>query len=151
MRNRLHLIKLCVGADTIEDLAKWQATKTSKRKGPGLVDRRPCHVTRMFPRRAEEILAGGSLFWVIKGAVLVRQRILALESVTGEDGHRRCAIVLDPDLVRTVPLTRGPFQGWRYLTTKDAPPDLSERPGGEEMLPPDLGRALSELGVLPAG
>lgn len=134
----LHLIKLCVGADSVEDLADWQ-----RRRFPG---GRPRHVTRMRPRREAEVLAGGSLYWVIRGITLVRQRILALEAV--EDGEvRRCALALDPALVRVEPRPRAPFQGWRYLEAKDAPPDLPEAAAAEPALPPRLQHALAEMGV----
>lgn len=139
----LHLIKLCVGADCIEDLADWQAS--GRGDGP---DGLPRHVTRMWPKRAEDLLAGGSLYWVIKGVVLVRQRILRLDEVDRGDGIARCGIVLDRELVRTEPLPRRPFQGWRYLPGKDAPRDLPKHRLNEDAnLPPRLMAALSEIGV----
>jgi hypothetical protein len=143
----LHLVKLCVGADTVEDLAEWQAGRIAERAGAGL-DPRPRHVTRMWPRREDALLAGGSLFWVIRGLILVRQRIDALERVTGEDGITRCSIVLDPRLVRVEARPRGPFQGWRYLQAADAPPDLAAGETGETALPRDLQAALADLGVI---
>lgn len=138
----LHLIKLCVGADTVEDLTDWQ--QTARAKGP---DGLPLHVTRMWPKRGAEVLDGGSLYWVFRGAVLARQRILRFDPVTGEDGIARCAIVLDPAVVRTEPQPRRPFQGWRYLDPKDAPADLAGAGTGEE-LPLALRRELTELGLL---
>lgn len=144
---RLHLIKLCVGAERIEDLVRWQNTPRAQRDPKG-GDRRPVHVTRMWPRRAEELLDGGSLYWVVSGTVCVRQRILGLERVTDGEGVRRCAIVFDPALVRTEARPRKPFQGWRYLAAEDAPPDLtvSGASGGTE-LPEELERALGVLGL----
>ncbi len=144
----LHLVKLCVGTDTLEELRAWQSGRAAERLAKGL-DPRPRHVTRMWPRRADEVLAGGALYWVIRGAIQVRQRILDLEEVRGEDGIRRCAIVLDPALVATALRPRRPFQGWRYLKPEDAPPDLSTAPGDEPDLPPGLREALSRYGVLP--
>ena len=84
----LNLVKLCVGEASIEDLAGWQARRMAERRAAGL-DPRPRHVTRMWPRRAEEILGGGSLYWVIQGYVAVRQVIEAFDEVRGEDGIRR--------------------------------------------------------------
>jgi hypothetical protein len=148
--NALHLVKLCVGADSIEDLEEWQALVCSRRREAGL-DPNPRHVTRMWPRRQAELLPGGSLYWVIRGLILVRQPIIALEEVTGEDGIVRCGIVLDQSLHRTEARPRGPFQGWRYLSGTDAPRDLTGAAahGGmaEGDLPADLQQALSELGV----
>lgn len=147
-RPALHLIKLCVGTESIEDLRQWQSGRAAERLAEGL-DPRPRHVTRMWPRRAAELKAGGSLYWVIRGLIQVRQRIADLEEVTGEDGVRRCAIVLEPALIPTALRPRRPFQGWRYLAAADAPPDLGGAAGQEPGLPPGLREALSEFGVLP--
>jgi hypothetical protein len=98
----------------------------------------------MWPRREAEIL-DGSLYWVIKGRVLARQRLLGLEPRLGTDGIERCALRLDPEVVRTLPQPRRPFQGWRYLRPEDAPPDLATIPS---TLPPELVAELAEIGVL---
>ncbi|MEO1949061.1 DUF1489 domain-containing protein [Thioclava sp.] len=135
----VNLIKLCVGAEKVEDLIAWQASRYGK--GPAM------HVTRMWPKRADEILNGGSLYWVFKGAVLARQRILELSEVMGADGIARCAIVLDREVVRTEALSRRPFQGWRYLSPEDAPRDLPKGRDREEALPRELAVALSEIGL----
>lgn len=135
----LHILKLCVGAEKVEDLLDWQAAHFGA--GPAR------HVTRMWPKRAEEVLAGGSLYWVFKGVVLARQRILELQPVTGADGIARCALVLDREVVRTEALPRRPFQGWRYFTAAEAPRDL---PGGRDpdaALPRELQAALAEIGL----
>jgi hypothetical protein len=139
----VNLVKLCVGAETIEDLAAWQASRRAQ--GP---DGRPRHVTRMWPKREAELLAGGSLYWVIKGAILVRQRIVALDEAVGADGVLRCALVLDPELNRTRAVPKKPFQGWRYLAPGDAPPDLPAGRAADQALPPRLEAALAEIGVL---
>ncbi|WP_439634445.1 DUF1489 family protein [Glycocaulis sp.] len=136
----LHLIKLCVGADTIEDLESWRA-----KIAPG--DKPMYHVTRMSPKRGEELLDGGSLYWVIKRVLQVRQRIIGLEEVTGSDGISRCCIWLDREIIRTAPRPKKPFQGWRYLTAADAPPDLSSPASGGEDLPDDLRAKLIEMGA----
>jgi hypothetical protein len=139
----VNLIKLSVGTESVEGLADWHATKRAQTAG-GL----PRHVTRMWPKRETEILNGGSIFWVIKGEVLCRQKVLRLDEVFGSDGIRRCAIVLEPELTRVAPALRRPFQGWRYLEMADAPPDLRKGQEGDAALPSELNRALAEIGVL---
>ncbi|NBB99134.1 MAG: DUF1489 family protein, partial [Alphaproteobacteria bacterium] len=139
---KLHLIKICVGAQTVDDLLEWQ--RHPRAKGP---DGLPRHVTRMWPKRAAELLEGGSLYWVFKGAILARQRILRLDEVTGGDGITRCGIVLDPEVVRTTAATRRPFQGWRYLQPQDTPTDLPKARAGDDSLPPDLDAMLAEIGL----
>ncbi|MBM1634707.1 DUF1489 domain-containing protein [Sulfitobacter mediterraneus] len=143
MTSTVHLIKLSVGTESVDGLAEWHATKRAQ-----TADGLPRHVTRMWPKREAEILNGGSIFWVIKGAIQCRQRILRLDEQIGSDGIRRCAIVLEPKLVRTQSSLRRPFQGWRYLAPDDAPPDLPEGRENEEALPVELNQALAEIGVL---
>lgn len=138
----LNIIKLCVGADSIEDLVDWQ-TAQAHRWAPGTTE----HVTRMWPKREAEVLDGGSLYWVIKGVVLCRQAILRLEERQGGDGIRRCALILDTEVVRTAPSPRRAFQGWRYLPVAESPPDLPKGREREEALPDDLARALAEMGL----
>lgn len=140
---RVNLVKLSVGSENIESLATWQATKRAQ-----TADGLPRHVTRMWPRRQAEVLNGGSIYWVIKGVIQCRQRILRLDEYLGQDGITRCAIVLDPDLIRTQNSLKRPFQGWRYLPASDAPPDLPKGRATEEPLPVELNRALAEIGVL---
>ena len=147
MTPRLHLIKLSVGSDSIESLSTWQQSRSAERAARGL-DPRPRHITRMWPRREDELLQGGSIYWVVAGIVLVRQRIETLEEVIGEDGIRRCAIVLDPELIRVDPRRKKPFQGWRYLAPQDAPPDLDAKGMEEADLPLDLREALTTFGVI---
>ncbi len=137
-----HLIKLSVGSESVEGLAEWQ--KTARLRWP---DKQPRHVTRMWPRRADEVLNGGSIYWVIKGVILCRQRILDLDEVIGEDGIRRCGIVLDKPLIRVEATPKRAFQGWRYLPPSDAPSDLGAARAQEDALPPDLQSALAEIGV----
>ena len=142
MKHALNLQKLSVGTESVEDLAAWQASRAAQ-----TADGLPRHVTRMWPKRDAEVLTG-SIYWVIKGVILCRQRILRLDAHEGADGIRRCAIVLDPMLVRTAPVPRRPFQGWRYLKPGDAPPDLPEGRQTEEALPPKLAAELAAIGVL---
>jgi len=137
-----HLIKLSVGSESVEGLVEWQ--ETARLRWP---DKQPRHVTRMWPRRADEVLNGGSIYWVIKGVILCRQRILDLDEVIGEDGIRRCGIVLDKPLIRVEATPKRAFQGWRYLPPSDAPSDLGAARAQEDALPPDLQSALAEIGV----
>lgn len=143
MPEPLNLIKLSVGTEGVEDLLAWQSS--GRAKGP---DGLPRHITRMWPKREAEILDGGSIYWVIKGVLQCRQRILRLDEVIGGDGIRRCAIVLDPELIRTTQALKKPFQGWRYLPAKDAPSDLGKGRANEDALPSSLSAALADLGVL---
>lgn len=138
----VHILKLCVGAESVEDLLDWQQSQRHRWPAGTAV-----HVTRMWPKRADEVTNGGSLYWVIKGVVLARQRILRLEETIGADGIRRCALVLDTDVVRTEAAPRRPFQGWRYLAPADAPRDLPKGRAREEKLPDDLARALADIGL----
>lgn len=136
----VHLIKLCVGADSVDDLQAWVDRRVAERRrsGEALLSH---HDTRMWPKRADEVLDGGSLYWVIRGAVQARQRILALEELQDGGGRTMCRLGLDPQLVRTEPRARRPFQGWRYLTVDDAPPDLRTDGSG---LSPELVAALKD-------
>ena len=141
----LHIVKLCVGAESFEDLAEWQIGQIKRAKIEKRKITAPVCGTRMWPKRADEVLAGGSLYWVIKGVVVVRQRIIAIDDVTDDHGER-CGLYLDAHLQRTFPQPRRAFQGWRYLDPKDAPADLSEAQGGAD-LPEHLRRQLVELGA----
>ena len=138
-----NLIKLSVGSESVEGLADWQSL-TQAQGADGL----PRHITRMWPKREAEILNGGSIYWVIKGVILCRQRVLRFDEVIGGDGIRRCAIVLEPELHRTVQATKRPFQGWRYLKPEDSPADLPKGHAHEDALPPELAGALADIGVL---
>jgi len=140
-----HLVKLCVGVDSVEHLEALRADRRTQRRAVGIRDN-PVHVTRMTPRRSAEVLRGGSLFWVIKGSILVRSPILALESVTGEDGIKRCRMVFDHPLVPTEIQPRRPFQGWRYLSEEDAPRDLDPTMA-DKGLPRELEAELRKLGA----
>lgn len=141
--SHVNLVKLCVGVDSVDDLRLYHSQNPSKRRDHGRY-----HITRMWPKRAEEILNGGSLYWVIKGQIQCRQRITKLEEVTGSDGIRRCRIVLDPDIIMTQTAPRRAFQGWRYLTAQDAPSDLTQARLGEDDLPDDMSVELAAIGVI---
>ena len=135
----LHLVKLCVGVGEISELADWQKQRRRDKK-------RVYHVTRMRPRRSAELLDGGSLYWVIRGLILVRQRIVAIEPVVDDDAIERCKLVFDPVLVTVAPRPRRPFQGWRYLEADEAPADI--RGTSDDGLPAKLRAELAALGLL---
>jgi hypothetical protein len=132
----LHMIKLCVGADTVENLLEWRR---------GYMVGQPWVLrTRQTPKRAAEMIDGGSVYRVFKGAILCRQRVLDVTTV-GEGPNARCEVTLDEEVVRVVPTPRRAFQGWRYLEPKDAPEDLLKEVFGD--IPPDLARQLREVGA----
>jgi hypothetical protein len=143
----LHLIKLCVGCDGIEDLDDWIAMKLDEKRRAGEPVEQ-FHTTRMVPTKTAELLDGGSLYWVIKGNVQCRQRLLDVRPFTDDDGIGRCRLILDPVVVPTEWQPRRAFQGWRYLKPADAPADL--RAGRKALLemPPQLRSQLAELGLL---
>jgi len=143
----LHLIKLCVGCDSVAGLEDWIKLKLKEKKRRG---QKPEHIhtTRMVPKRAEELTAGGSLYWVIRGQITCRERVLAIRPFTDKDGIGRCRVVLDGKLVLVEPRPRSAFQGWRYLEAKDAPRDLSRAAPGAAKMPEQMRRELRELGLL---
>jgi hypothetical protein len=136
----LHLIKLCVGIDSVEELRGWRK-KRRKTEPRCLV------YTRNWPRRAEEILDGGSLYWVIRGVVRVRQLVKQFHHNLDEEGRAFCTIELEHELVLTEAQSWRPFQGWRYLEAEKAPKDID--PGSDYgELPEHMVRELREIGVL---
>ena len=142
MTATVNIVKLCVGCDSVEELIAWR--EENRRRLGEQVD---THVTRMWPKRADEVLNGGSLYWVFKGVILARQRIIGLEERIGSDGIARCAIRMDANLVRTEAASRRPFQGWRYLPVEESPRDLPQARPREDALPHDLARALADIGL----
>ena len=148
----LHVIKLCVGAVSIEDLSAWQK---AHRKGKHKATGKACvfHTTFQTPKRQAELLDGGSLFWVIRGTIRVRHRILRLDDVTDADGQQYCAIIYDPKVTLVEPRPRRAFQGWRYLEAEDAPPDLPNQrqalanAAAEVDMPADMLAELRTLGL----
>ena len=143
----LHLVKLCVGCDSVADLEDWIKLKLKEKKRRGQ-EPEHIHTTRMLPKRAGELTGGGSLFWVIKGQITCRETILDIRSVTGKDGIRRCQVVLDGKVTLVEPRPRSAFQGWRYLADKDAPRDLARAAPGAARMPEAMRRELRELGLL---
>ena len=144
----LHLLKLSVGPASIEELEARQAGNRAEAIREGR-DPAPFHTTRMIPKRRREISGRGSIYWVIKGTLCCRQAVTAIEPFTGGDGIGRCRIVLDPTLVAVSPRPCRPFQGWRYLTQRDAPRDLDHASAGDlAAMPESLRRELVGLGLL---
>jgi hypothetical protein len=143
----LHLIKLCVGCDSVADLDDWIKLKLKEKKKRRQAPEH-IHTTRMFPKRADELKAGGSLYWVIRGQISCREKILDLRPVTGKDGIKRTQLVLDGKLTLVEPRPRSAFQGWRYFEAKDAPRDLSRAAPGAAKMPEQMRRELRELGLL---
>ena len=143
----LNIIKLAVGIEDIDHLSAVQERKLADEKAKCGKAARLWHRTRHAPRRAEELLDGGSIYWVIKGRVAARQRLIGFEKETDEEGRKFCFIQLDPELVPTASQRHRAFQGWRYLKADDAPPDQPKRQG-EEDFPPEMAAELRELGLL---
>ena len=137
----LHLLKIAVGVESVEHLAELQGARR-KRLG------RLVHYTRHYPRRADELLDGGSIYWIVKGLVRVRQRLIGFERTTRDNDMPACAIVLDPVLVRTRPQPRRPHQGWRYLVEADAPADSPAGLAEEADMPSAMVEELRALGLL---
>jgi len=139
----VNLLRMAVGIDDIDHLRRVQADRRNGRQDGLLYT-----YTRNTPKRAEELTDGGSIYWIIKGYIRVRQRILDVERLTDEEGRFFCALGLDPELVPTVLQARRPQQGWRYLDPADAPAD---RPAGstvDEEMPAELAAKLRELGLI---
>jgi hypothetical protein len=144
----LHLIKLCVGCDSITELKGWivERMQTAKKKGLPL---HHIHVTRMTPKRLEEILAGGSLYWVIRGEIAAREKIIGIEPFRDRDGIGRCRLVMQPKVIAVSPRPMRAFQGWRYLADDAAPPDLGKKTAATiAAMPEPMRRELRDLGLL---
>jgi hypothetical protein len=143
----LHLIKLCVGCDSIQDLEEWiEENRILNRRLRRVYEQ--THTTRMVPKRAGEIVDGGSLFWVIRGQIACRQRLLEIRPFTDADGIGRCHLVLEPVVTPVEPRPFRPFQGWRYMGPKDAPRDLGLGTQDIRQMPEALRRELAELGLI---
>jgi hypothetical protein len=143
----LHIIKLCVGADSIEDLHAFQKERLVAQKKAGEKPRL-FHTTFQTPKRQAELMDGGSLYWVIKGTIQVRQRLVGFEEGHKPDGSRCCLLLLDAALVPVRPVPRRAFQGWRYLDAADAPADLGRADKQLAALPPAMRRDLTDLGLI---
>ncbi len=131
----LHILKLCVGCPSPQLLEDWQSTR------PDPI----YHTTRMWPKREDEIVGTGSIYWVMAGEIRARQPIIKFDEVIGDDGIRRCKMVLERGITLVRPTPKRAFQGWRYLTSEDAPPDIGKL--GSEELPPEIASELSKIGI----
>jgi len=143
----LHLIKLCVGCDQVRDLQAWIRARLNEQKRRGHKPEH-IHITRMMPKLAAELAAGGSLYWVIRGEVLCRERIVDVRAMVDRHGISRCQLVLDGRVRLTEPRPCRAFQGWRYLAAADAPKDLARAAPGAKHMPEALRRELRGLGLL---
>jgi len=143
----LHLMKLAVGCDSVADLTGWIKQRIKQRKARG---EKPEHIhtTRMVPKRTDELLDGGSLYWVIRGQIACREELIAIRPFVDKDGIGRCRLVLRPKVIVVEPRPFRAFQGWRYLQAKDAPRDLDRAAPGARHMPEELRRELRELGLL---
>jgi len=143
----LHLLKLCVGAESIQDLEDWiEERRADALRASGSFEQK--HTTRMVPKRMAELTAGGSLFWVVKGQIACRQRLVAVRPFTDGEGIGRCHLVLEPTVIPVEPRPCRPFQGWRYLELPDAPRDLDRAGGDVAVMPEALRRELRQLGLI---
>ncbi|MFL9502027.1 DUF1489 family protein [Rhodopseudomonas palustris] len=137
----LHLIKLAVGCESVKELTERVAERA---RSSG----RHIHITRMVPKRDAELLDGGSLYWVIRGEIAAREKLIAIEPFRDGEGVSRCRLVLEPEVHPVSPRPMRPFQGWRYLTAADAPQDLGKAAEGIAAMPEAMRRELRELGLL---
>jgi len=143
----VHLLRLAVGAESLDDVRRFQAARIAslrQQTGEDLLQT----YTRNVPRRAEELIDGGSIYWVIKSLIRVRQRVLGVDRITDKEGRDRCALTLDPNLVLVEPRPQKAFQGWRYLRPEDAPPDVGRGGDSSADLPDDLAAELRDLGLI---
>ena len=143
----LHLIKLAVGCESVKELKSWVAERMQAAKKRGL-PLHHIHITRMTPKRCDELLAGGSLYWVIRGEIAAREKLVAIEPFRDRDGIGRCRLVMQPKVIGVLPRPMRAFQGWRYFPHSDAPPDLASAGTGIAAMPEPLRRELRELGLL---
>ena len=143
----IHLVKLAVGVRDVAHLGEIQSRRLEQARKRGEVPRL-LHVTRNRPRRTGELTSGGSIYWVIKGFIRVRQGIVAFDKLTDAEGRPSCALVLDENLVRTELMAFRPFQGWRYFSDEKAPPDARTSGDAFHGMPLDMAVELRALGLL---
>ena len=144
----LHLIKLSVGADSVKDLKGWIADRIKVAKSKGQPAHH-IHITRMTPKRVEQLLSGGSLYWVIRGEIAAREKLIAIEPFRDRDGIGRCRLVMQPKVIAVSPRPMRAFQGWRYFTEDAVPPDLGKAAAASvAAMPEPMRRELRDLGLL---
>jgi hypothetical protein len=142
LMNYINLIKINVGSTNVDDIRDWQLS--NREKWP---DKRPRHITRMWPKRQIEILNGGSIFWVVKGYIMARQKIIGMEEFYRNDTIKCCALVFDNSIFETEIVKKRPFQGWRYLEKEQSPADLVKKDHNNDNIPLQLLAQLSDIGV----
>jgi hypothetical protein len=145
----LHLIKLSVGTESIEDLGAWQSERLAQAKAQGAKNPKLFHRTGQRPKRETDLLDGGSIYWVIKGVIQARQKLLGFDEGVRPDGRPCCHIIIERELIPVRPTPRRAFQGWRYLEADDAPDDLGAKLSGDlARMPPQMRKDLAELCLL---
>jgi hypothetical protein len=142
----VHLVKMAVGIESVDHLIDVQADRLGQAQHGGVGVLR--HLTRNTPRRADEVLDGGSIYWIIKGYMRARQPIIDFGEAMGQNGRPRCALILDPKLVRTELVPHRPMQGWRYMEPGAAPRDLSRKTATKTAMPDEMEAELRALGLL---
>jgi len=140
----IHMVKLCVGVSSFEELESYRDERAHWWDADYGEDVH-VHRTRMMPKRAAELEGKGSIYWVIAGSIVCRQVIQRLATYTDPEGKDYCDIIMAPDLIRTIPYPKRPFQGWRYLELKDAPPDMAANDGDNSS---EIAAELARLGLL---
>jgi len=143
----VNLIKLCVGVESLDDLKMRHRARLDAKKAAG-EPREIIHTTRIGPKRRDELLEGGALYWVIKGYIQARQPIKDLRERRDKDGITRCDIVMKPDIIAVMPTPRRAFQGWRYLEVESAPEDIDLKNREFLNLSPAMRADLRELGLI---
>ena len=133
------MLKLCVGAEDVRDLERWQTRLMKTRKAP-------VHQTRMVPKQIDSLLDGGSIYWVIKGIIQVRQTFSDIRVIEDRNLRKACELEFEPELIAVDPTPKRPFQGWRYLKPSEAPADVRSGTGGSD-IPPELHAKLKDAMV----
>jgi hypothetical protein len=143
----VNLVKLCVGVTGVDELERLQSMRRDQYAKSGMAPVN-IHITRNKPKRADEILDNGSLYWVMRRQIRVRQKIIRIDDLEDMEGKKRCGLVLGQKLIRTELRNYRPFQGWRYLEQSDVPPDLTSNSFGSGDMPPEMEEELRSLGLL---
>ena len=144
----VNIVKLAVGVKSVEELALIQRRFLSH--GGAHAKNGFYHSTKLMPKKHESIVKSGSLYWVIKGVICARQKIVAIEKDEDPDGIKRCKIFLDGTIIKTTPMRKKPFQGWRYLKKNRTPADIIDPVTGtfEDDIPLEVQQQLLEVGLL---
>ena len=143
----VHLLRRAFHSESLEDLAEWQAERRKEMRAKGQKPKTRT-LLRNFPTRQEELLDGGSIYWIVKGHIRARQRILDIQQNADPESRRRCVLVLETKITPTMPYPVRARRGWRYLEPNDVPPDLDKAGKGVDKLPETLAAELRELGLL---